>query len=66
MLVMEKKSPTMEALRNAKYNWYPYKIQSAQLEWNEKIFLVILFSHFKQRLLFLIDLTWYWTYRTFQ
>lgn len=55
----------MEALRNAKYNWYPYKIQSAQLEQNEKLFLVILFSHLKQRLLFLIVFTGYWTYRTF-
>lgn len=55
----------MEALRNAKYNWYPYKIQSAQLEQNEKLFLVILFSHLKQRLLFLIVFTWYGTYRTF-
>jgi len=34
-----KKSPTMEALRNAKYNWHPYKIQPAQLEKNEKLFL---------------------------
>lgn len=48
MLVVEKKSPTMEALRNAKYNWYPYKIQSAQLEQNAKLFLVILWGHFQQ------------------
>lgn len=41
----------MEALRNAKYNWYPYKMQSAQLEQNEKLFLVILFSHFKKHCL---------------
>lgn len=39
----------MEALRNAKYNWYPYKIQPAQLEQNAKLFLVLLFSYFKQR-----------------
>lgn len=29
----------MEALRNAKYNWYPYKVQSAQLEQNSNYFL---------------------------
>lgn len=64
MLAVEKKSLTIEASRNAKYNWYPYKVQHAQLEKNDKLFLVILLSHFKQVLL-LIVFTWCWTHGTF-
>lgn len=61
-----KKSLTIEALRNAKYNWYPYKVQHAQLEKNDKLFLVILLSHFKWfLLLFLIVFMWCWTHGTF-
>lgn len=65
MLVVEKKkSLTIEASRNAKYNWYPYKVQHALLEKNGKLFLVSLLSHFKQVLL-LIVFTWCWTHGTF-
>lgn len=64
-MLVGKKKWTMENLRNVKFNCYPYKIQSAHLEQNEKLFRVILFSHLKQCLLFFIVFTWYWAYRMF-